>query len=71
MTKRKASKPLPDKGCYNCSHWAEDTEPGQDRNGSCRRYPPTLVYDSDDGAMSLWPWTSADDICGEHSVKLQ
>lgn len=70
--KKSDAKPLPERGCHNCRHWKEETEPGDDvRNGTCRRFPPTVLYDAEDGSFSLWAYTAADDWCGEHGAKLQ
>jgi hypothetical protein len=62
---KKQPQPLPEFGCHNCRFWRKD-----DDGGTCRRDPPTVVYDTEDGAFSIWPMTAAEDWCGEHTVKL-
>lgn len=69
--KRPDPKPLPERGCHNCKHWHERTEPGEDRYGECRRYPPRIVHDPDDGTWTMSPCTDPDNWCGEQSPRLQ
>lgn len=72
MSRRKPEpKPLPERGCHNCVFWHEETEPGDDRTGSCRRFPPRSLYDSDDGLFMAWPYTPPEEWCGEQVTKLQ
>lgn len=69
---KKSAPPLPEHGCHICRHWKEDLEPGgTERFGTCRRYPPVVLYDSDDGPFSAHPVTGPEDACGEFSAKLQ
>lgn len=59
---------LPDQCCANCRFWKEDKEEGTvGRTGQCLRYPPTVHYDPEDGAFSAWPFTEAEESCGEHA----
>jgi hypothetical protein len=65
MKKKKPT--LPDTGCHNCRFWKEETEAADEtRNGSCRRHCPTVLYDVEEGAFSLWPFTTDADYCGEY-----
>lgn len=58
--------------CANCRHRKDITEEGADeRVGECRRHPPAVLYDSEDGAFGMWPFVTASDWCGEHSPVLQ
>ena len=69
MSRKPAPSPDSD-SCSSCVHWAEDTEPGDERMGMCRRYPPAVVSDGE-STFSLWPFTEADDRCGEFKRKVQ
>ena len=63
---------LPEKGCHNCKFWNETTESqDEDRNGECRCRPPFALYAPEDGAFSMWPFTSAKDWCGAFQPTLQ
>lgn len=69
---KKRATPLPDKCCHNCKHWKEETQPSDDeRNGTCRRFPPTPIYDVEDGLFMSWAATPPEEICGEYSARLQ
>lgn len=58
--------------CAQCVFWLEDKEPGSvGRCGTCRRFPPTVLLDSEDSVMSLWPYTEATDLCGEFKQRVQ
>jgi hypothetical protein len=71
MRRQPVIKPLPERGCHNCRHWKEETEPGDDeRSGACRRNPPAAMYDSGEGVWSMWPYSSPEDCCGEHAATL-
>lgn len=52
--------------CLACVFWVEATERGDTaRNGVCRRMPPQILYDQEDGPLCLWPVTEDGDWCGE------
>jgi hypothetical protein len=52
--------------CAACVYWTETTERGDTvRNGQCRRYPPAILHDSDDGPYCLQPMLESDEWCGE------
>lgn len=58
--------------CAGCKFWLEQTEAADKvRNGLCRRSPPALLYDQEDGALCLQPMTESDDWCGEFAQALQ
>lgn len=38
--------------------------------GDCRRYPPTIVNDPDDGMASVWPIVELADACGEWRARM-
>jgi hypothetical protein len=72
VSKKPPAKPLPERGCHNCRHWQQEKEPGSSEiGGSCRRYPPSPLYDPDEGLFMAWPWTPPEEHCGEHLAKLQ
>ncbi len=62
----KQKGPAPrDRTCGNCLHFKP--EAGSFGIGECRMYPPSVLYDAEDGAFSMWPVVSAaDDYCGQH-----
>lgn len=71
MTK-KAKPPPNERTCGNCRHWKDITEEGaEERVGECRRAPPQVLYDPEDGAFGMWPFVTSSDWCGEHSPVLQ
>lgn len=72
--KKKGARPPKESGpgCATCRHWVEDHDPGAEvRAGECHRHPPTVMYSTEDGAFTLWPFTSATDLCAEHAQRLQ
>jgi hypothetical protein len=59
---------MTDETCQHCRFWQTDLDeglvhPDEDRrpSGSCRRYPPHAPH--------TWPWTNADEWCGEFQLK--
>lgn len=69
---KKRATPLPEKCCFTCKHWKEETLPGdEERSGTCRRFPPLAIYDVEDGLFMAWAATPPEEICGEHSARLQ
>ena len=54
----------PQETCGGCAFWRQDEQDGQ-----CKRYAPRgavlVAPDEDFEAMTVWPWTSTDDWCGE------
>ena len=57
----------PEKTCKTCKYWQETTEAHDtERIGFCLRYPPTPLYDPDQGEFCVCPATGQDDWCGEH-----
>lgn len=50
--------------CDTCRFWRKD--------GTCHRYPPTIVSHIDGGVEQLWPFMAGsdpDDWCGEHQAR--
>lgn len=71
MSKAKQDKQEADR-CEECATWHEDKEPGTvGRCGECRRYPPTVMLNSEDEPMCMWPMTEASDFCGEFTQRVQ
>lgn len=65
MKKKPAA--LPETGCHTCRYWKETTEAeDQERNGQCRRSRPYVLHDGEEGPYTMWPYTTADDWCGDH-----
>ncbi|MFN8993707.1 MAG: hypothetical protein ACK5X3_08640 [Pseudomonadota bacterium] len=62
----KQKGPAPrDRTCGNCLHFKPEAD--EPAVGECRMNPPSVLYDAEDGAFSMWPVVSAaDDYCGQH-----
>lgn len=68
----KPNKPERDTCCANCHWWNETTETqDESRNGECRAMPPVPLYDPDNGAFTIWPFTEAEHWCGVFAPRLQ
>lgn len=58
--------------CEACRFWVEDKEPGSvGRCGECRRNPPSVLLDSEDAMMCIWPFTDDTHWCGEFRQRVQ
>lgn len=62
--------------CGNCRYWLkhEAVETNQGQTSECRRRAPGPATDTgetegQDMAFAFWPYTFADDWCGEHSIR--
>lgn len=52
--------------CVNCRFFIHEDDGAHLDEGTCRRYPPTIVYDPDSGwAHTVWPHVDWMDWCGE------
>jgi hypothetical protein len=62
----KTKGPAPrDRTCGNCLHFKPEAD--EPSVGECRANPPSVLYDAEDGAFSMWPVVSAaEDYCGQH-----
>ena len=70
----KKSKPTEDgrPHCETCCYWIRlpsDTHT-DNQDGDCRRYPPQLLHDPEDGTYAVWPITETTDYCGEYRQRL-
>ena len=58
--------------CDGCVYWVENKDEGSiGRCGDCRRYPPTVLLDSKDAMICVFPYTESTDSCGEFKQKVQ
>lgn len=63
--KTKGAPPLRDRTCSNCAHYRP--EPESPDVGECREGPPTVLYDTEEGAFSVYPMVAGvEDWCGRH-----
>lgn len=53
-------------GCHNCFYWAGHSsfDTGDEINGDCHRYPPSMV-----GDVASFPKTLGNMVCGEFVSK--
>lgn len=55
--------------CETCVFWKPRS---MTYDGSCRQRPPVLVVDPEDGtAITRWPVTDRDDLCGEWKTRAE
>ena len=50
--------------CSNCIYFADFD--GPEVPGVCRRYPPSILQQTDGRCMTAFPRVNPDMICGEH-----
>ena len=62
----KTKGPAPrDRTCGNCLHFKPEADSPD--VGECRYGPPTVLYDAEEGAFSVYPMVAAsEDWCGKH-----
>lgn len=55
--------------CESCKFWKDETEAADKvKNGTCRRYPATILCD--EGVFACQPMTESDEWCGEYARRL-
>ena len=56
--------------CENCKFWSFEAGFGDHKFGDCHRYPPTVIWDADDGEhTTAFPETGMNQWCGEWGAK--
>lgn len=72
MPRRKPDVPAP-KRCDNCEYFVAATDarsPMRPDIGECHRYPMLVFMSEDDGLTYCWPPAIPEEVCGEHSRRL-
>lgn len=70
--KRRAKKAEDGPRCEGCVYWLEDKGEGTiGRSGDCRRYPPTVMLDSEDVMTCAFSYTDNTHWCGEFKQRVQ
>lgn len=55
--------------CKDCAFWIPDPD-SNGQAGECFRYPPSVLFDTEEGLFSMRPFTEGSDkACGEFRAK--
>ena len=73
MTRRKPpAAPAPAR-CDNCQHFVAPSDARSSMRpdmGECHRYPMLVFLSDDEGLSYTWPPAIPEEVCGEHSRRL-
>ena len=71
-TKKIKAETLQPPRCSLCCYWIRLPSDTQivSENGECRRSPPQLLHDPENGPYAVWPLTENTDYCGEWKARM-